>query len=468
MTSQARILIIDDDREFAADLALLLKSQYEVTLAHSDVEGLKANQQMDPDLVLLDLMLGEADGIEVLQQLLRDNDQLPIIMITDYASVETAVQAIRTGAIDYISKMPHREELLMTIEKALHQRSLVLESQALQAENSKRFARMVGVSDSLNEVRERITLSADNRFPVLITGESGTGKELVARQIHQRSQRKQKPFIALNCAAIPRELAESELFGHEKGAFTGATQRKAGMFEIADQGVLFLDEIGELDLDIQVKLLRVLQEGEYSRVGSNAVRVTDARILAATNQDLRQAVAEGTFREDLFYRLDVLEIKVPPLRERLKDLPLLAEHFIKLACLDMKVPLKSLGDDALGLLGSYAWPGNIRELRNVLMRAVVLSYSATIRASDLELSFPSISGQGRTGWQGGLSLEAFQQERQQAAERARREVEARFVGEVMAHFDGNVSRAARELKMNRTSLHKLIKRAMGEEPVQDE
>jgi len=467
MKSQARILIIDDDRDFASDLALLLKSQYEVSLAHSDAEGLKASQRTEPDLVLLDLMLGEADGIEVLKQLLRDHDQLPIIMITDYASVETAVQAIRAGAIDYISKMPHRDELLVMIEKALHHRNLVLQSQALQAESSKRFSRMVGISDALSEVRNRIALSSENRFPVLITGESGTGKELVARQIHQRSPRKLKPFITLNCAAIPRELAESELFGHERGAFTGATQRKAGMFEVAHQGVLFLDEIGELDLNIQVKLLRVLQEGEYSRVGSNAVRVTDARILAATNQDLHQAVEAGNFREDLFYRLDVLQIEVPPLRERTEDLPLLTEHFVQLACLDMKIPLKTLAKDALDLLAQYQWPGNIRELRNVLMRAIVLCNSDQIRAVDLDVSFPSISDKTRSGRPDGFSLETFHQERQLAAERARRQVEAQFVNDILERFEGNVSRAARELKMNRTSLHKLIKRATGKEETED-
>ncbi len=458
MKSKAHILIIDDDHDFATDLALLLKSQYRVSLAYSGSEGLQANQRLEPDLVLLDLMLGETDGIEILKKLLIENGQLPVIMITDYASIETAVEAIQTGAVEYISKMPHRDELLVTIEKALLQHSLLLESQALQRESARRFAKMVGVSAALNEVKNRISLSAENRFPVLITGESGTGKELVARQIHMRSPRKGKPFITLNCAAIPRELAESELFGHERGSFTGATQRKAGLFEIAHEGVLFLDEIGELDLDIQVKLLRVLQEGEFSRVGSNSTRVTNARILAATNMDLLQAVEKGTFREDLFYRLDVLQVNVPPLRERKEDIPLLVEHFLQLACLDMKVPLKTISQKALEVLIQYSWPGNIRELRNVLMRAVVLSETSQIDAADLEVSFPSISGNKRISDPLELNLESFYQERQQAAERARRQVEASFVKQLLAKFNDNVSLAARELKMNRTSLHKMISR----------
>ncbi|NOZ75792.1 MAG: sigma-54-dependent Fis family transcriptional regulator [FCB group bacterium] len=450
------LLIIDDDRNFISDLTVLLQNNYTISSATSPSQGLVIIETESPDIVLLDLMFdqGSINGLETLKRIRRIDENLPVIMITDYSSIDTAVEAMRLGATNYLSKTPNLNELNLIVEKALKERVQRLQSKTIQEETGRPFNHIVGESPAILRTIDLIGLLAGNENPVLITGESGTGKELVARQIHVRSARRDYPFIALNCAAIPRDLLESELFGHEKGAFTGAGKRKLGKFEIASDGTLFFDEIGELDLDAQVKLLRVLQEKEFERVGGNRTITSRARIIAATNGDLQVMVKSGRFREDLYYRLDVLRIHVPPLRERDGDIRLLARHFIQAACNDLKVPLKTLSQAALHDLKHYSWPGNVRELRNLMTRATIMTPEAVITA------IPGLepAGENREIAPVPMNREQLEIMRQEAADHARREVERRFVNYFLDKYNGNVSQAAREAGMNRTNFHKMMSR----------
>ncbi len=457
---KSKILIIDDDQDFVQDLLLLLEGQFLVGTAFNEVEGMRMVREDPPEIVLLDLMLGTSSGLDVLKKIKGEDARLPVIMITDHGSIETAVKAIHAGASDYISKTPRMSELELLIERALKQRQLLIQVQTLQQNQNKAFKEMIGSSRAMDDLRHQINQLAENTFPVLITGESGTGKELVAYQIHANSNRRSKPFVSINCAAIPKDLLESELFGHERGAFTGATQRKAGKFEVAESGILFLDEIADLSLESQVKLLRVLQEKEFTRLGSNTVMQADVRVIAATNQNLETLVASGAFREDLFYRLDVLQLTVPPLRERPGDIPELADHFLNLASLDAKIPPKPLSIDAQIELSAYAWPGNIRELRNTISRALILSDDRSIQVEDLSLPQKSLK-QKRINFD--LNLESLEQARRQASEDAKRGVESVFIDRLMAAHKHNISQAARALGMNRASLHKMIKRVNDQE-----
>lgn len=453
--TKPKLLIIDDDPDFIEDLSFLLESNFTLTSASNEPDGLKLIREDPPEIVLLDLMLGSSSGLDVLNKIKAEDSRLPVIMITDHASVDTAIQAIRNGATDYISKTPRMNELELIIERALKQRQLHIQVNVLQENQKIRFNEMIGSSPEMENLRHQINRLAVNTFPVLITGESGTGKELVAFQIHTRSDRCSNPFISINCAAIPKDLIESELFGHEKGSFTGATQRKAGKFEVAEDGILFLDEIADLGLESQVKLLRVLQEKEFSRIGSNSVIRANVRIIAATNRNLDTLVEQGAFREDLYYRLDVLQLKVPPLRKRSEDIPALADHFLKLASLDAKIKPKPICAEAYTALSSYSWPGNIRELRNTISRALILSEDQTLQVSDLSLPAGAATS---TEFDFELNLESLEQARKQASDAAKRAIEAAFIKRLMTAHQNNVSQAARALDMNRTSLHKMIKR----------
>ena len=465
MSVKPRILIVDDDSEFIRDFVLLLEGDYECLTARHSTEALRLIVNQNPQVVLLDLMLGNENGLDVLQQILAIDKNIPVIMVTDYASVETAVSAMQKGAFDYITKSPNMNELRLLIEKSFRQRNLSLQRSHLKEQVDRPYDRMIGESEVMVELTEKITLYARHPANILITGESGVGKELVARQIHRHSPQRNAPFIAVNCAAIPRELAESELFGHEKGAYTGADKRVIGKFEHAADGIIFMDEISELTQDIQVKLLRVLQEREYSRVGGSGVIKTNAKVIAASNQDLRQCVREGTFREDLYYRLDVLPIEVPPLRKRKKDIPLLIRHFIEQECRDMKLPVKTISEDIIELFTHYDWPGNIRQLRNFITRAVILS-------SDTEIHFEHIDPILHTKDRS-LKANSFipaipktwdemDDLRKKASVKASRIVEKSFVEYLLAKYDGNIARAARETGINRTNLHKIIKRVDSE------
>ncbi|VAW30586.1 Nitrogen regulation protein NR(I), GlnG (=NtrC), partial [hydrothermal vent metagenome] len=353
------ILIIDDDVNYTADLKLLLKKDFHTVSAENIRQGISILRQQAPDLILLDLMLKNGEnGLSAIDLIKMEDENVPIIMITDYSSVETAIKAIKKGAYDYLSKTTRISELKIQMEKALEHRLIKLRAKSLEEDVEKPFKDLIGETAIMQRLREQIRLFANNSSTLLIYGESGTGKELVTRQIHQLSNRANKPFVAVNCAAIPKDLLESELFGHEKGAFTGAVSRKPGRFELAGDGTLFLDEIGELDQRAQVAMLRVLQEKEFHRVGGTNLIKTNARVIAATNRKLEILVQKGQFREDLFYRLEILRIDVPPLRERKEDIPLLVKHFVKVASEEAKVPLKSFAPESLKLFRDYDWPGN--------------------------------------------------------------------------------------------------------------
>jgi DNA-binding NtrC family response regulator len=455
---KTQLLIIDDNKEFINDFTLILGHDFNCSFAYNGKDGVELIKQNHPDVVLLDLMLGEgANGLQILKQIADVDEDLPVIIITDYASIDTAVEAMKLGAFDYISKTPNLKELKLVIDKALQQRLLISRTKSLEEETIKHYALMLGNSNRMMKLKETISLFAQNNNTVLITGESGVGKELVARQIHLQSDRKKKPFVAINCAAIPKELLESELFGHERGAFTGANARKLGKFEIAFDGVLFLDEIAELDFTAQVKLLRVLQEKEFDRVGGTSSIKSKARIIAATNKDLSQMVKEGRFREDLFYRLDVLPIQVPPLRERKEDIEELSIHFAKKASIEMKVPFKGFDAEAIDMLRSYDYPGNIRELQNFIIRAVLLAKGETIQTKDL--THQQIRETQNTVLQKiPGTWEEMDELRKNAADNASRMVEKVFLENLLKKFNGNISQAAQYIGINRTNLHKMIKK----------
>ena len=455
------LMLVDDDKEFIADVSLLLEQEYDCIVAGSAAEALRQLDQNNPDIVLLDLMLESgSNGLDVLTEIQRLDRDLPVIMITDYASIDTAVKAMRLGASDYISKTPNMKELNLVIEKALRHRLTQRQKESLEQELQKSFQSILGDSLAIQRVKQQISLFAMNDSTVLITGESGVGKELVARQIHLLSDRQKRPFIGLNCAAIPRELMESELFGHEKGAFTGAVRRTIGKFELAEDGVLFLDEIAELETGLQVKLLRVLQEREYDRVGGNRTFKTRARILASTNRDLAVMVRQGTFREDLFYRLNVLPIIVPPLRDRKEDIPLLVNHFVRQSSLDLKVPVKEVDEAAMELFVSYDWPGNVRELQNYVTRAVITSGDNPCLDGDIvRRLFVLAASPDEEFTEEPKTWKEMNRLRSLAAERARRKVEKQFLESLLRKFGGNVTKAAGHIGINRTNFHKMMKKA---------
>ncbi len=454
------ILIIDDDADYTADLELLLRKDFRTLSAENIRQGIALLRKHAPDLILLDLMLKNGEsGLSAIDLIKMEDENVPIIMITDYSSVETAIKAIKKGAYDYLSKTTRISELKIQMEKALEHRLIRLRAKTLEEEVKKPFKKLIGETAIMLRLREQIRLFANNNSTVLVYGESGTGKELVTRQIHELSDRADKPFVAVNCAAIPKELLESELFGHEKGAFTGAVSRKPGRFELAGDGTLFLDEIGELDQRAQVALLRVLQEKEFHRVGGTNLIKTNARVIAATNRKLETLVQQGKFREDLFYRLEILRIDVPPLRERKADIPLLVKHFAKTASIEAKLPLKNFATESLKLLQNYDWPGNVRELYNFVMRAVVLSQSS----DEIVLNIPDRQRLGDINFfDNAIPLmetwEEMIEARKKAADKAARQVEKYFIENLLKKYEHNISRAALELGIDRTTLHKTIKR----------
>jgi DNA-binding NtrC family response regulator len=369
------ILLVDDEEIMQEVICTLLKKEgYEVRSAMTADEGLEVLSSEPVDLVLLDLMLPGRNGLELLKEIRETDPYLVVIMISAYASIENAVEATKAGAFDFVTKPFKNEELLHLIRNGLRQRVLELENQQLKRNFAKRFAfqNLIGKSAPMQRVFDLISNVGPSRSTVLIEGESGTGKELVAKAIHNCSPRNEKSFVALNCGSIPNDLLESELFGHVKGAFTGAISTKKGIFEVAEGGTIFLDEVGTLPHQTQAKLLRVIQEREYRRVGGLSNIKVDVRIIAATNIDLKAAAEKGNFREDLYYRLNVITVPLPPLRERKDDIPLLAEHFVEQFCKADDRALCSLDQDALRLLMEYDWPGNVRELENAIERAVVL------------------------------------------------------------------------------------------------
>ncbi len=376
MPKSLSILLIDDEEIMREVIVRLLQGQgYDVTVAGSGEEGLEKLEEKEVDLVLLDLMLPGMGGMVALEELVRRSPDTVVVMITAYASIENAVKATKVGAFDFVTKPFKNDELLLVIKNGLEHRELTLENRQLRQtlQSRHRFENIIGKNLQMQRLFDLIAQVGPRRSTVLITGESGTGKELVAKAIHACSKRVDRPFVAVNSGTIPFDLLESELFGHVRGAFTGATATKKGIFEAADGGTIFLDEIGTLPLETQAKLLRVIQEREFRRVGGLENVKVDVRIIAATNIDLKEAAEKGHFREDLYYRLNVIIIALPPLRERKDDIPLLAEHFILIYSKENRHDLCTLDQGALRVLMEYDWPGNVRELENVIERAVVLA-----------------------------------------------------------------------------------------------
>jgi two-component system response regulator AtoC len=444
--------VVDDEESVRESFRLVLDQDYEVLDAPDGARALEIVRANHVDVVLLDIRLPEMDGIEVLERLKALDDSLEVILVTAVKTVRTAVAAMKLGAFDYLTKPFEDEELLSLVRRAVEKRSLEREVTFLRGELARRHDRdeIVGEHPEMQKLARLVTQVARTTTTVLITGESGTGKELIARGIHHRGPRRDKPFVPVNPAAIPEALVESELFGHEKGAFTGAHQRKLGRFELAQGGTLFLDEIGLLRAEVQAKLLRVLQEREIERVGGTRSIKIDVRIVAATNTDLKRAVAAGTFREDLYYRLNVVPIAVPPLRARIEDLPRLVDHFVRRYNHEFNKRIHGLTPEALALLAAYAWPGNVRELQNIVERTMVLVDGPLIGPADLPLDVtlaPGRPGPGQTP-------EPLRMDLNQASDRFERIIVQRVLEEV----GGNVSEAARILGLHRNSLKMKLSR----------
>ena len=443
------VLIVDDDPGVRESFRLILEDHYEVVDVPDGPQALDVLRASQVDLVLLDIRLPEMDGIEVLERIKALDESLEVILVTAVKTVRTAVAAMKLGAFDYLTKPFEEDELLALCTRALEKRSLVREVAFLRGELARThdFDEIVGTHAAMQKLYRLVAQVARTTATVLIPGESGTGKELIARAVHRQGPRRDTPFVPVNPAAIAETLIESELFGHEKGAFTGAYQRKLGKLELAHGGTLFLDEIGTLKAELQAKLLRVLQEREIERVGGTRAIKIDVRVIAATNVDLKQAVARGAFREDLYYRLNVVPIEVPPLRERIEDLPLLVEHFVRHYGQQFGKRVQGLSPEALGALAEYRWPGNVREVQNVVERCVVLAEGPVIGLNDLPLDVLLPDHRIRVRRAERLPLKD-----------ATQEFERQIVLRVLERVSGNQSEAARILGIHRNSLKRLLER----------
>ena len=452
---KAKVLVVDDDKLILRFLEeFLTQKGFEPTLATDGKEAESIFSSEEFDVVLSDVMMPDIDGIELLRRIKEKDPEVPVILITAFGEVETAVEAMKKGAYDYITKPFNYDSLLLALKRAAEKFSLVKKNRQLSDALRKKhhFENIIASSGQMEEVFFLISKVASSNASILIHGESGTGKELVARAIHDHSSRKDGPFIAVNCAAIPRELMESELFGHVKGSFTGAIADKKGKFELADGGTIFLDEIGDLDISLQAKILRALQEREFERVGgTKAIRV-NIRLIAATNKDLARAMKEGSFREDLFYRLSVIPLRIPPLRERSEDILYLAEHFLGKYNQENGKNIKGIDPEAMQALKTYDWPGNVRELENCMERAVVMAESDRIRLSDLPLALQS----GRVEEAGPLGGESKKGVSWELC-RPIREIEKEYILRTLEEMKGNRTRTAEVLEISVRGLHGKLK-----------
>jgi two-component system nitrogen regulation response regulator NtrX len=467
-TSAEPILIVDDEKNIRRTLRMVLESEgHPVHEAGSILEAEAVLGREGVDLILLDVKLGDDNGLDLLRRLKargedagRDAD-IPVVMISGHATIEDAVASTRLGAFDFMEKPLDRNRVMVTVRNALERRRMWREVNQLRRAVDARWE-LLGSTPVMHELRRQIAKVAPTRSRVLITGQSGTGKELIARAIHRNSAVSAGPFVKVNCAAIPAELIESELFGHERGAFTGAVAKKRGLFEVADGGTIFLDEIGDMGLSAQAKVLRVLQTGEFTRVGGEKSLRTDCRVVAATNRDLEQMVQQGEFREDLFFRLNVVPIRSPSLSERLDDVPLLVESFVRECCEENGFAAKPIDGTVLDRLKQYDWPGNVRELRNVVERLVIMS-DDVIRERDLPpyLGGPRPTGSAastrQTGPQTAIDLGRYANK---TLREFREEVESEFIRIKLAEYEWNISRTAQALGIERTNLHKKL-RALG-------
>jgi DNA-binding NtrC family response regulator len=441
------ILVVDDEKSVRDSLKMVLEFEsYEVLFAENGQEALKNLNQASVNLVLLDVKMAGMDGLEVLQRIRENNSDLPVIMISGHGTIDTAVEATKLGAFDFLPKPLDREKLLVTIRNALQQANLTEEFRKLRESVEGKW-QILGESGKIKEILTVVERVAPTDVRVLITGENGTGKELVARAIQRYSKRATKPFVEVNCAAIPSELIESELFGHEKGSFTGATAQRIGKFEQADVGTLFLDEIGDMSLRAQAKVLRALEEGTIERVGGTKLISVDVRVIAATNKNLEEEIKKGNFRDDLYHRLRVIPIHVPPLRERRDDIPLLVKAFVDDVCMRNGMARKSVSEDALRTLSVMEWRGNVRELKNTVERLVILSPGSLIDLSLLEASPKSGGGEFEDILTRGGSFQEFK-------ERA----EAAFVRRQLELHRWNISKTAEALGIQRSHLYTKMKR----------
>jgi two-component system, NtrC family, nitrogen regulation response regulator NtrX len=445
----ARLLIVDDETSIRNVLRQLFEYEgHQVAMAASGREALGLLAEGPADAVFLDVKMPGEDGLDILAEIRERHPGTQVVMISGHGTIDTAVEATRRGAFDFLQKPLDTDRLLVTLRNVLDRRGLEASVEALRSEVESQH-QIVGRSPAIRSVLERIERVAPTDARVLITGENGTGKELVARALHRSSRRSDQPFVEVNCAAIPSELIESELFGHMKGSFTGAVQDRPGTFEQADHGTLFLDEIGDMSLAAQAKVLRALEEGKVTRVGGQRVHEVDVRVIAATNKELPREIEEGRFREDLFYRLNVVPVHVPPLRERREDIPLLVRHFTDQMANRERIPARIFTEEAVDLLARRDWPGNVRELRNTVERLLILSAGDTVTEADVML----LTGAG--GTVSGLNLDGlghmtFQEFRDQA-ERA-------FLLQRLRDHDWNVSETARSIDMPRSNLYKKIER----------
>ncbi len=445
----AHLLIVDDEASIRGILRQLFEYEgHEVTVASSGEEALSTIRADPPDAIFLDVKMEGIDGLEALAAIKEEHPGLQVVMISGHGTIDTAVEATRRGAFDFLEKPLDTDRLLVTLRNVLERKGLSESVEALRTEVATAHE-IVGESYQIRQVLERVERVAPTDARVLITGENGTGKELVARAIHRSSRRAEAPFIEVNCAAIPSELIESELFGHMKGSFTGAVQDRPGTFERAHLGTLFLDEVGDMSLSAQAKVLRALEEGTVTRVGGQEVRKVDVRVIAATNKELESEIEEGRFREDLFYRLNVVPIVVPPLRERREDIPRLVEHFVSTMARKDGLPRREFSSEAMSRLEALDWPGNVRELRNTVERLLILSSGDRVELTDVEL----LVG----GPQGGVGLGPRLLEAPSFAE-FRDQAERAFLLQKLREHDWNVSETARVLEMPRSNLYKKMDR----------
>ncbi|MGO9577877.1 MAG: sigma-54-dependent transcriptional regulator [Desulfobaccales bacterium] len=457
----ATILLVDDEPQILQALSGLLQDEdFEVLTAPDGETALRLVREAAPDLVMLDIALPGRDGLEILKDIKEHHHALPVIMISAFGSVENAVRATRLGAYDFIEKPPHADKILLSVRNALELARLADENRLLR-QQAIPAREIIGQSAAINQVRDKLRLVAPTAASVLITGENGTGKELVARALHAYSRRAPRPFVEVNCAAIPEDLIESELFGHEKGAFTGATDRHRGKFDLAHEGTLFLDEIGDMSLKTQAKILRILEEQRFERVGGHRPIQVDVRIVAATNKNLEEEIAKGTFREDLYHRINVIPLIVPSLKERREDIPLLAAHFLKELARENDAPPKTFSPEALEVLAVQPWPGNVRELKNFVWRLAILTAGTTIEVADLPLTAqgltPEESGEGEF-IDPFLQVPSFRE--------ARALFEKQFLRRKLEEYRGNVSLLAEKIGLERSHLYRKLK-TYGLEPKKD-